>query len=107
MAGGGNRDQLVTFQSGVDTPDEYGEVVKTWADYAKEWAQLFYGRGDERRASAVERGAQAVTFRVLTSTLMRAVTLQHRINHGGFTYDIVHIAPIDRHYIEFTGVRAL
>ena len=103
----GKRDQLVTFQRFTTTTDDYGEEVQTWATYATEWAAVFYGKGDERRAAAVEQGSQAVTFQVLANDLTRAVTLKDRITLDGSIYDIKGIAPMDRATIEFTGVRAL
>lgn len=105
----GRRDQLVTFQRGTPTTDDYGGETMTWATLATEWAAVFYGRGDERRAAAVEQGQQAAVFQVLSNSTTLTVNLEDRISHDGSTWDIVGRAPDTpkRGLIEFAAVRAL
>jgi head-tail adaptor len=105
----GPRRNLVTFQHATVTQDEYGEEVSTWNDLGKEWAAIFWGRGDERRQAAMEQGQQAATFQVADSSMARSVTLKDRIIHGADIFDIVGIAPDlpKPGYREFTATRAL
>lgn len=105
----GNRDQLITIQRATTTTDDYGAEVPTWATYAIEWAAVFFGRGDERRAAAVEQGSQAATFQVLSNSKTLGVTLKDRIQHLGSVWDVKSIAPDTprRGEIEIEGVRSL
>jgi head-tail adaptor len=105
----GRRDRKIVFQRATVTSDGYGEEVLTWGTYATEWAAVFYGKGDERRQSAIEEGRQAATFQVPSNTLTRAVTLKDRISGVGSFWDILGVAPDvpKPGTIEFTAVRAL
>lgn len=105
----GKRDQLVTIQRGTPSTDDYGGETITWATLATEWAAVFYGRGDERRQAAVERGQQAAVFQVLSNTDTRSVNLEDRISHDGSYWNIIGIAPATpkRGLIELAAVRAL
>lgn len=105
----GRRRDLITIQRATVVIDDHGGEVQKWCTYAKEWAAVFYGRGDERRQAAMEQGSQPATFRVLANEKTVAVTLKDRIEHTGSTWDIVGIVPDTpkRGEIEFTAVRAL
>lgn len=103
----GTRDDLITIERKTIVEDEYGGEDEAWATYATAWAQIFYGKGDERRSAAMEQGKQAVTFQVLANSKTRDVKLTDRITFGGSVYDIVGISPMDRAVVEFTAVRAL
>ena len=100
----GRRDQLVILQRYTTTQDEYGEEVQTWAGLGTEWAAVFYGRGDERRQAAMEQGSQAATFRFLSNTQTRALSIRDRIVVDTVIWDILGIAPMDRARIEVTAV---
>lgn len=102
----GRRDQLVTLERYTTSQDSYGEDQQDWAPIGQEWAAVFYGRGDERRQAAMEQGSQAATFKLLSNTLTRSLTLTDRIVHEGANWDIQQIAPMERGYIEITAVRA-
>ncbi len=99
----GRREALITFQRATATQDDYGEEALSWASLGTEWAAVFYGRGDERRQAAMEQGQQSATFQVLSNTVTRSVTLKDRLTLGGYIWDIVSIAPMQRGLIEFTG----
>lgn len=102
----GRRDQLISLERATVEQDSYGEEVSTWAEIGTEFAAVYYGRGDERRQAAMEQGSQAATFKLLSNTLTRSLTLTDRIVHEGANYDIEGIAPMERGYIEITAVRA-
>lgn len=111
----GRRDKLVTLQTPTMVEDDYGGETPSWgpiggaAEPTKEWAAVFYGKGDERRQAAIEQGRQPATFQVLSNTLTRAVKLEDRIVHNSSNWDIEGIAPDfpKPGHIEFTAVRAL
>lgn len=103
------RGDLVTFQRATVTQDAYGEEISTWATLSQEHAQVFYGRGDERRQAAMEQGEQAATFQVPSNTNTRSVTLKDRISFDGSLWDIESKAldTPNRRKVEFTATRAL
>jgi SPP1 family predicted phage head-tail adaptor len=105
----GRHDQLITIERATTTQDDYGDEVPTWAEYAREWAAVFYGRGDERRQAAMEQGQQAATFQVLANLDTLSVTLKDRITLAGFQWDIQGISPDTprRGLVELTATRAL
>lgn len=102
----GRRDKLVDFQHLAAGEDAYGEEAAAWTSLGEEWAAVFWGRGEERRAAAVEQGAQPATFQVLDNPRTREVRLRDRIVWEG-NWDITGIAFPKRGEIEFSAVRAL
>lgn len=100
------RNTLITLQRYTSTTDEYGDPVQAWSDLGNEWAQVFWGRGDERRSAAMEQGAQPATFRIPANELTRALTVRDRIMLDGAVWDIQGIAPMSRAGVEVTAVRA-
>lgn len=103
----GARDTLVTLQSGVAAQDDYGGETLTWSETGKEWAQISYGRGDERRQAAAESGQQAAIFSFLSNEITRALRIKHRLLTEDGEWDIVGISPIGRDKIEATAVRSV
>lgn len=103
----GRRDRRITFERAENTQDDYGEEVPTWGVLGRAFAVVSWGAGSERRAAAQEQGAQAGTFRVLSTEMARGVTLKDRLTLAGEVWDLTSIAPIGRSEIEFTAVRAL
>jgi head-tail adaptor len=103
------RGPLVTFQRATASTDAYGEESLTWATLCQEFADVFYGRGDERRQAAMEQGQQPATFQVNSNANTRSVTLEDRISFDGSFWDIEGKAVDmpNRRKIEFTAVRAL
>lgn len=103
------RGDLVTFQRATTAQDDYGEEIQTWGTLCTEFAQVFYGRGDERRQAAMEQGRQSATFQVPSNNSTRSVTLTDRISFDGSTWDIEGKAADvpSRRKIEFTATRAL
>lgn len=103
----GRRDQLVSLDRSTTTTDEYNEEVPAWAEFAQEWAAIYYGRGDERRQAAMEQGSQAATFNVLSNERTRSLVLTDRLTVGGVVWDIRSLAPDTpkRGEIEIDAVR--
>lgn len=102
------RGEVVTFERATVEQDDYGEEISSWAAICQEKAQVFYGRGDERREAAMEQGEQAANFNVPSNDATRGVTLKDRINFADRLWDIEGIAPDtpSRRRIEFTATRA-
>ncbi len=78
-----------------------------WGSIGQDWAEVRYGRGDERRAVAREEGAQTAVFVVRSHTLSRSITVRDRLVLDGGSWDILGISPMHRGSIEFTARRAL
>jgi head-tail adaptor len=102
------RGSLVTFERATVTTDDYGGETQSWATLCQEYAQVFYGKGDERRQAAMEQGGQAATFQVPSNTNTRSVTLGDRISFDSSAWDIESKAVDipDRRHVEFTATRA-
>lgn len=103
----GKRDQLVTIERKTTVEDEYGGETEAWTTYATAWAQIFYGKGDERRQAAQLAGSQAATFQVLNNSLTRGLLITDRIVWGDGNWDITSIAYPTRASVEITAVRAV
>lgn|GEM_PF-3013550 len=104
----GNRDKRIVFERFTFTQNEYGEEVESETPITfKRWAQVWMGKGSERREAAMEQGSQAATFGLLMDSDTRAVTLKDRIVYAGSVWDIEGIAPDtpERGYLEITAVR--
>lgn len=103
----GRLNNRITIQRFTTTQDENNEDIEAWADLAKRWAAVIYGKGEERRGAAVEAGKQSASFVMLPDSVTKNITLKDRIFFKGSAWDIVGISPINRSEIEFTAVRAL
>jgi head-tail adaptor len=102
------RGNLVTFERATTTQDDYGEETPSWATLCQEFAQVFYGKGEERRQAAMQEGEQAATFQVPSNTSTRSVTLKDRISFDSSYWNIDSKAldVPDRRRVEFTATRA-
>lgn len=87
------RDQLITLQFFTATQDEYGEETQTWTELGKEWAAVFYGRGDERRQAAQEQGQQAANFQMLANQITLDLKIEDRVILDGAVWNIVGVSP--------------
>ena len=52
----GNRTVKVTFSRATLTESDSGQELEGWSDIGAGWAEVFYGRGDERRQAAMQQG---------------------------------------------------
>jgi len=102
----GPRDDLITIERNSGTSENaFGEITESWSTHTTAWAEVIYGKGSERRTSAVEGADQPATFRVLAETETLAVTIADRINFGGDIWDIHNVSPLDRDGVEYTATR--
>lgn len=102
----GECDRLITVQRATVTTDDYGGETPTWVDVEEAWAKVLFGLAQEKREAAQESGQQAATFEVMPTTALLAVRLRDKILFDGSSWDITEVAPLDRHTLRFTAVRA-
>jgi head-tail adaptor len=103
----GPRNRLIVFERvGAATDTGLRSKAGAFAEHARAWAEVSFGRGDERRQAAQENASAPATFRTLWNPTLATVTAKDRINYGGY-WDITSIAPLGLNEgIEFTAVRA-
>jgi head-tail adaptor len=109
MPSASERTELIVFQRGTASTDEYNNEVLTWpgTDLATRRARVRFGTAQEKREAAKEGGSQAATFECERSTTLDGVTLKDRISYLGSFWDLTEKAPLDRKTIRFTGTRSL
>ena len=88
-----NRNTLVTLERATTVRDDYNEETESWAQVGEEWAQVFYGRGDERRQAAAELASQTATFQMDANETTLALAENDRLQADGRIWDIRGIAP--------------
>jgi head-tail adaptor len=105
----GRKETLVVIEGATVVTNPDNEEIETWGSIGSEWAALFYGQGQERRAAAMEQGQVSANFQMWSNALTRSVNLRNRFNVDGALWDIVGIAPDTpvRGEIEFTAIRAV
>ncbi len=101
------RDKLISFHAIVTAENSMGEPVSdgTYPEICKEWAQVIYGRGNERRSAAIEGADQPATFIVLGNSKTRSVSVGSFIRFDGAEWDIQNKAVLGNQEIEFTAIR--
>ena len=104
----GARTNRIVFERKAKGQDANGEEIETWSPLGGALAQVFFGRGDERRQAAQEGGIHTATFGVLSTALTRGVGYADRIAFAAAEWDITGIAPDTpkRGEIEFTAARS-
>lgn len=106
MSAGGKRD-LIALQRAQVTQDDYNEEVHDWQEIGREWAEIHYGRGDERRQAAMEQGKLPATFVVFDNALTRSLKLKDRITFDEGEWDVVQNTPGKSGEREITATRAV
>lgn len=107
MASASQRRELIVFQRGTATTNDYNEQSLSWATLATRRARVRFGTAQEKREAAQEGGVQSATFECVRSAALDAVTLKDRISYLSSNWDLTEIAPLDRKTIRFTGTRTL
>lgn len=102
----GRRDTLIAIERATTVQDEYGQETEVWTELGKEWAAVYYGRGDERRQAGQEQGSQAANFNIVSNAMTRGVKITDRIVIGTDIWDITGAAPISRAEVELTATRS-
>lgn len=94
----GKRDKRIFLEKPGIVQNEHGEEVEAWVpldggvEPVREWVQIYYGRGDERRQAATEQASQSATFRMLANERTRLLTTKSQILFEG-VWDIHGIVP--------------
>lgn len=89
----------VTIQKVTETANSYGEMIESWALYAKVWAQILPMNGREFFEASQEQEEQQLRIFTRYSNSMAKVTPQkYRITYDNVTYDILSV--IDRNFDE-------
>ena len=87
------RNTLVTLQRATKTRDDYNEEQATWTPLGEEWAEVFYGGGNERRQAASEQRSQSATFQMDANSLTLGLTTADRLSADGALWNVRGIAP--------------
>lgn len=96
----GQRDRLVTMLRSTSSRDEFNAPIVTWEPIGRQWARVFYGRGDERRAAASEERQQVATFLFPTNTVSKGLQVTDRLQDEAGDWDVVKVSPITRAHME-------
>lgn len=108
MTPAGKRNWRISFHEKVAVGENaMGEPVDQadWPRVGRAWAQISFGRADERREAAVERSEQVATFTVPANRVTKAITTEHVIRDRTGSWDITGIALWERSDIQFTAIR--
>lgn len=100
----GEYDKRVVFERDAPSTNGFNERVPAWAEFARAWARVTYGTGQERRAAAQESADAPATFRVRRSAATAALTVRDRIGFEGI-WDISSIVPFRREAFDITATR--
>jgi len=102
-----NRRHRIMIEVRTTASDGYGGEVETWANYAPEYAAVYYGTGSEQREAAQQGGSQSASFEVLSNSKTRAVSvIDHRIAFDGGIWNITAAHDLDNGGRRLTAVRA-
>ena len=105
MIAGGALDKRITIERFTVTTDDYGGEVKAWATYCTAWANVTFGKGDERRQAAQEQASLTATFRVRANATTAAIATTDRIQFDGAAWDIASNVPYKREGRDITAIR--
>lgn len=102
----GKADRRITIERATVTTDEMGGEISTWSPLCSPWAEINYGKGDERRQAAQESASVAATFRVRANPVTNAVVAKDRIRFDGWAWDITSNVPYRRDARDITATTA-
>jgi len=101
----GKADRQIVIERATVTTNTMGDEIPTWGTICTLWAEINYGRGDERRQAAQENSTLAATFRVRANQTTLGVTTKDRIQFNG-PWDVTSVAPYNRDAVDITATRA-
>ena len=102
----GPLNRRITVERFTATTDDYGGEVKAWATYCTAWANVTFGKGDERRQAAQEQASLTATFRVRANAPTAGITTTDRIIFDGGVWDIASNVMYKREGRDLTAIRA-
>ena len=103
----GRRRDLIVFQRFGTSEDAFGEP-SAGAEPEKigeAYADISYGRGEERRGAALESAKVPATFRVLATSMTRMIGTSDEIAFDGANWDIESNVPYNRRWRDITATR--
>lgn len=107
LSAGRRNERIVIEEAGAPTTDAHGGEEAAWAELCREWAQVSWGTGLERREAAQTQASVPATFRVLKNARTSAVRPgTHRLRFQDAAWDITSAVPLGTAGIEITAVRA-
>lgn len=103
MRKAGAADRKIQFLQATVTANALGNEVETFAPVGFAWASVTFGSGSERREAASISAEQSIVFRVLSNSMVRAITRRDRIVFDGDAWGIKSISAVgpQGHEIEF------
>lgn len=103
----GRRRDLIIFQRYGSSEDAFGEPSANAVPekIGEAYADISYGRGEERREAARESAGVPATFRVLATSMTRAIGTSYEIAFDGATWDIESNVPYNRRWRDITATR--
>lgn len=104
LAAGRLRDRI-TIERATVTPDAHGEEQETWAPLTGAWAEVNYGRGEERRSAAQQGASLTALFRIRLNPTTRTVSPADRLSFAGGLWDISSAVPLGNFGLEITATR--
>ncbi|MBA15566.1 MAG: hypothetical protein CMN73_04340 [Sphingomonas sp.] len=107
MTGAGDLDQRIAIEQSARSKDALRNVVETWGEVGKRWANVNFGKGSERRDAGLERASAPATFRVRWDSLTSAITPgEYRLSYLGDTWDVTSAVRYGRNrFIDITAMR--
>lgn len=100
-----NRRIAVERQS-APVDDGYTTQPGAWAPYCSAWANVVFGKGEERRQAAQEEASLTATFRVRANAKTDAIATTDRIQFDGAAWNISSNVPYKREGRDITAIRA-
>jgi SPP1 family predicted phage head-tail adaptor len=106
MIAGGRRDRLIRFERATTVTDDNGFEQPAWAELERAWANINFGRGEERRGASRENVEITATFRVLTTANVRGLTPKDRLvtEEDGRVWDITSAVPFGHAEYDVTAI---
>lgn len=93
---GGRLDRRISVLVRTQTQGDAGEVVETWPEERRVWAEVVPLGGNERFAAATTQATRAAKVRIRYSGAWRPDVATHRLEHDGLVWDITGMAELGR-----------
>lgn len=106
----GPRDTLVVlFRAGAATHNGYNNTSGQPVEIGREYAQVIFGSGRERRErrqASQTQSSEVATFRMLANDTTRTLTTTDTVQALGSKWDIFSSVPLGRDGWEVTAARS-
>lgn len=92
----GRLDRRISILRRTQTQSASGEVVETWPEERRVWAEVVPLGGNERFAAATTQAARSAKMRLRFAPRWRPDVANHRVEHDGLVWDILGLAELGR-----------